>query len=82
MTGAAHRACDSASQPAPDVVILSPFVSDDETAAIVAVVGAALANEAFEARRSAPPANAWVRGRRGLRGPLEVGKTKWQGFSG
>ncbi len=82
MTRAAHRAAASESQLVPDVVIVRPVVNENEAAAIIAVVGAAFAREAWAARGWNRPANLWERSRSRVPAPIVPGTTRWRGFSG
>jgi len=82
VTEAAKHASHPASQPAPDVAILSSFVSHDEAAAIIAVVGTAHVAETADDRGSIPVPSAWVRSQRSSAAPFAPGRTKWRSFAG
>ncbi len=73
------------SQPAAvDVRITAGTPTDEEIAAVTAVL-AALAEQRAAAvveEAVAPPPSAWERSRRGIRGPIEVGRGRWRQFSG
>lgn len=52
-------------------------VTDEEAAAVTAVVLTALDDGADAASVAEPARNAWVRSARALRSPLEVGNGTW-----
>ncbi|WP_022888290.1 acyl-CoA carboxylase epsilon subunit [Agromyces italicus] len=62
---------------AADLRILSRSVSDEETAAVTAVLLAAADAEAPETDEVAPGRNAWVRSGGAIRRPVEVGPGSW-----
>jgi hypothetical protein len=75
---------DSPQPAAVDVRISAGNPTDEEIAAITAVL-AALAEQRAAAvveEAVAPPPSAWERSRRGIRGPIEVGRGRWRQFSG
>ncbi|MET1017455.1 MAG: acyl-CoA carboxylase subunit epsilon [Leifsonia flava] len=66
-----------------DITFITQGVTDEEAAAVTAVLSAMLAEESAGAT-TAPPAgqNAWQRSQRALRQPLTPGSGQWRGFSG
>ncbi|MFF2493106.1 acyl-CoA carboxylase epsilon subunit [Agromyces sp. NPDC058064] len=77
---AAVAASEAAGDPrAAELRILSRSVSDEETAAVTAVLLAAADAEVPEADEVAPGRNAWVRSGGAIRTPVEVGPGRWVG---
>jgi hypothetical protein len=72
------------SQPAVDVRITAGNPSDEEIAAVTAVLAALAEQRAASSAEEAvvPPPSAWERSRRGIRVPIEVGRGRWRQFSG
>jgi hypothetical protein len=69
---------------ATDVRIVSGNPSDEEIAAVTAVLAALAEQRASAVAEEAvvPPPSAWERSRRGIRKPIEVGQGRWRGFTG
>lgn len=63
-----------------DIVIESSNVTQEEVAAVIAVLVAAV-GEQVESERLAPnPSDAWAGSRRDLRTPLHPGPGRWQRY--
>lgn len=80
-----RREQDGAGQgPAPlDVRVLSGSPTEEEIAAVTAVLAVAVAEEqAQEELEEHRLASAWARSQRALRGPHHPGPGRWRGFSG
>lgn len=67
--------------PTPDVRIVRGAASEEELAALVAVVGQAYIDESDAATVEDPPVSVWSRTQRAIRSPLRRG-IPWGRFSG
>ncbi|WP_157487879.1 MULTISPECIES: acyl-CoA carboxylase subunit epsilon [unclassified Leifsonia] len=65
------------------ITFLTQGVTDEEAAAVTAVLSAMLAEEADGAATARPVGqSAWQRSQRALRQPLTPGAGQWRGFAG
>jgi len=68
---------------APDLRIVSTGATDEEIAAVTAVLHGALQELADElSAADGPEVSAWQRSQRNLRTPLTPGPGQWRGFAG
>ncbi|UWF76895.1 MULTISPECIES: acyl-CoA carboxylase subunit epsilon [Microbacterium] len=69
------------SEPSPQPAIVRGAPTEEELAALIAVVSEAYAHESEEAVAEQPPVSVWQRTQRGLRRPLRR-DIPWGRFSG
>lgn len=79
---AARAAADDTLEPAPLAIsVLSGDPTEEELAAVMAVLSEAYASEVEQAVVDASPSSsAWARSQRGLREPLARGTGAWERF--
>ena len=66
-----------------EFTVVSRGSTPEDTAAVTAVLRAALEEHALELEaQHSPVPSAWLRGRRPLRSPIAPGPGRWRGFSG
>ena len=74
---------DAAAPGAPDFRIVTPGITDDEVAAVTAVLQAALEElAAAEGANTVRTVSAWERSQRSVRTPITPGPGKWRSFEG
>ncbi|PJJ61766.1 acyl-CoA carboxylase subunit epsilon [Compostimonas suwonensis] len=61
--------------------VISRGVTADELAAVTAVLGAAIEEEAARSPRRAAAPSAWSRSQRAIRTTIVAGEGRWRGFS-
>ena len=65
------------------ITFITQGVSDEEAAAVTAVLSAMLAEESVGASTTPQRGqNAWQRSQRSLRQPISPGQGQWRGFAG
>jgi hypothetical protein len=82
---ARHRAAEAEGErlEASDIVITTPGLTEEEIAAVTAVIAAVIAEQAGNENPAEQVVeSAWMRGRRSLRGPLPSGPGAWRSFGG
>ena len=74
------EALDGAARP--DLRVLSESATDEDIAAVSAVIEATLAELADDAADVTPGQSAWQRSQRSMRTPLRQGPGEWRAFPG